>query len=118
MAKLRVPNTITSQTVAYAENFVGGDQVSSQSCDVTIVWCHKQWRNQRFEPGGGKLCCKGPVSHRLGTQLFPKNSHTLHKSSFVRSTYIWLYVFEHTPFVVNRTFNDTLTERLEQRVLE
>jgi len=27
-------------------------------------------------------------------------------------------VFEHTPFVVNRTFNDTLTERLEQRVLE
>jgi len=39
-------------------------------------------------------------------------------SSFVRATYIWLQVFEHTPLVVNRTFNDTLTERLEQRVLE
>jgi len=32
----------------------------------------------------------------------------------VRATYIWVLFFAHIPFVVNRTFNATLTERLQQ----
>jgi len=31
----------------------------------------------------------------------------------VRATYIWVLFFAHTLFVVNRTFNATLTERLQ-----
>jgi len=31
----------------------------------------------------------------------------------VRSTYIWVLFFTHIPFAVNRTFNVTLTERLQ-----
>jgi len=32
----------------------------------------------------------------------------------VRATYIWVLFFAHIPFVVNRTFNITPTERLQQ----
>jgi len=31
----------------------------------------------------------------------------------VRATYIWVLFFAHIPFVVNRTFNATPTERLQ-----
>jgi len=31
----------------------------------------------------------------------------------VRATYIWVVFFAHIPFVVNRTFNPTPTERLQ-----
>jgi len=33
---------------------------------------------------------------------------------FVRTTYTWVLFFAHIPFVVNRTFNARLTERLQQ----
>jgi len=32
----------------------------------------------------------------------------------VRATYNWVLFFAHIPFVVNRTFNATSTERLQQ----
>jgi len=32
----------------------------------------------------------------------------------VRATYVWVLFFAHIPFVVNRTFNATPTERLQQ----
>ena len=35
----------------------------------------------------------------------------------VRATHIWVLFFAHIPFVVNRTFNATLTERLQQQRL-
>ena len=34
------------------------------------------------------------------------------------ATYVWVLVFMHTRFMVNRTFSDMLTERLHQRILE
>jgi len=34
----------------------------------------------------------------------------------VHATYIWVLFFMHIPFVVNRTFNTTLTERLQQYI--
>jgi len=35
----------------------------------------------------------------------------------VHSTYIWVLFFAHIPFVVNRTFNATPTERLQQQTI-
>ena len=34
---------------------------------------------------------------------------------FVRATYIWMLCFTHMPFVVNRTFNVTLTKIFHQQ---
>jgi len=34
----------------------------------------------------------------------------------VRATYTWVLFFAHIPFVVNRTFNTTSTERLQQKL--
>jgi len=36
-------------------------------------------------------------------------------SFFVRATYAWVLFIAHVPFVGNRTFNATLTERLQQK---
>jgi len=58
---------------------------------------HSQWRNLRFEAGGGEFSEGGLLAscgHAIISPLVPENSQTLHihgfKSSFVRATYIWL----------------------------
>jgi len=38
-------------------------------------------------------------------------------SSLVHATCMWVYVFMHSRFVVSRTFNDMLTERLQQKMV-
>jgi len=35
----------------------------------------------------------------------------------VRATSIWVFFFAHIPFVMNRTFNTTLAERLQQHTV-
>jgi len=67
---------------------------------IVSVAIHKPKRQVRKAPHCGSK--QQQRSHAIITALL-----------LVRATNIWLLFFAHIPFVVNRTFNATSTERLQ-----
>ena len=70
----------------------------------------------RYKPATDEHCCdrKARKASHCGSkqQYRPPDEMTL--LWLVRATYKWVLFFAHIPFVVNRTFNATSTERLQQ----
>ena len=59
------------------------------------------------------------INCSLASQAFLEVTHQDHSIGItllllVRAAYIWVLIFANIPFVMNRIFNATLTERLQQ----
>ena len=69
--------------------------------------------SRRQATPGVRYCCVQSFTSLVLPEITRHDDSVL----LVRATYIWVLFFEHIPFVVNRTFNVTPTERLQQHPL-
>jgi len=78
--------------------------------------------NNRDHPTRSSLPSRSTINCSPGSQALLEVTHQDHSNGItllllVRVTHIWALCFAHIPFIVNRTFNATPTERLQQHPL-
>jgi len=71
------------------------------------------WPQQHFVAIGKPKQQMHKASH-CGSKQQWRSPNKITLLLLVRTTYIWVLFFAHMPFVVNRTFNATPAERLQQ----